>query len=327
MSTSRTEIEILRQGVVVRVLHLPTPVIRVGRHPDNEVVLIDPYVSSAHALILHVGDTLVVRDLRSRNGTWINDQRLVGEAPVADGDLVRLGGDVALRLRNAREIQPQAFCVIDLGAGTMHPIQRDRATFGSRPDATILLRNAAAVEASMEISEDGEVWLIRAEGSEQLNPGDTFEVGRSSFRLEEVEQSTSATWPVIRKVEYDYELVTSLDAPGGAYARLTDPSADLSRVVGAENRATVLFVLARRRLADLEVGLPKEDAGWMDDEEVMVAIWGRLAHSRAPSTYAVLLHRIRRELLEAGFDPGFLERRRGACRLRLDRIRLGIVET
>lgn len=318
---SRAELELLRDGVVVRVIRLLGAVSRIGRHPDNDVVLLDPFVSGTHAVIVRGAKGLVVRDLGSRNGTWINDVRVTAETAITEGDEVRLGDTAILRVRSVEAIPPQGLCVIDVRAGTMLPIQTDRVTFGSLTGCTIVIAGARPIEATVEYDADGALWLVRPEGATRLQPGDTFEVAACTFRLDPADMNAGTTLPILGKVAYQYELVTSLDAPGGPYARLYDPASGVARVIGAENRATVLFVLARRRLADLEAGV-REEAGWMDDDEVMVAIWGRQAHQRAPSTYAVLVHRIRRELLEAGFDPGLFERRRGACRLRLDRIRI-----
>jgi serine phosphatase RsbU (regulator of sigma subunit) len=64
---------------------------RLGRSPSNEVVLTDRCVSGEHAEITVDGGSARVRDLGSRNGTWINDRRCEGEEPLAPGDQLRLG--------------------------------------------------------------------------------------------------------------------------------------------------------------------------------------------------------------------------------------------
>jgi DNA-binding response OmpR family regulator len=61
----------------------------------------------------------------------------------------------------------------------------------------------------------------------------------------------------------------------------------------------------------------------MDDEGILVAVWGRAALRQAASNYSVLLHRLRKELDADGFDSTFIEKRRGATRVRLDAIELG----
>jgi len=49
-------------------------------------------VSTKHAAVLLSGDGCVVRDLGSRNGTFVNGQRITGDTPLADGDVIRCGG-------------------------------------------------------------------------------------------------------------------------------------------------------------------------------------------------------------------------------------------
>ncbi|MFW5860432.1 MAG: FHA domain-containing protein [Planctomycetota bacterium] len=63
-----------------------------GRHPgDKGIALTDSLASRRHARFTAEGDRLVVEDLGSSNGTWVNGQR-IGEAyALAPGDLVTIG--------------------------------------------------------------------------------------------------------------------------------------------------------------------------------------------------------------------------------------------
>ena len=70
--------------------------VAIGTSPDNEIVLSDPTVSRYH-LELHCEEGVLVRDLGSRNGTFVNDVR-IREAIVPIGARVRLGGSVLLLL-------------------------------------------------------------------------------------------------------------------------------------------------------------------------------------------------------------------------------------
>lgn len=70
---------------------------RVGRDPGNAVVLADDGVSREHAELVVAGDGVWLRDLDSRNGTWVAGQR-VGEAWLDEGARVRLGDALCLRL-------------------------------------------------------------------------------------------------------------------------------------------------------------------------------------------------------------------------------------
>lgn len=65
--------------------------IQIGRDPSNDVVLASPTVSRFHAQIERVGHRYCLRDLRSANGTFVNDQRIEKEVWLAEDDCVRIG--------------------------------------------------------------------------------------------------------------------------------------------------------------------------------------------------------------------------------------------
>ena len=68
--------------------------IGLGRHPLSDVRFDaerDLDVSSRHAGIVRHGDTFVVRDLGSTNGTFVNGARISGDLVLADGDVIGLG--------------------------------------------------------------------------------------------------------------------------------------------------------------------------------------------------------------------------------------------
>ncbi len=71
----------------------------VGRSPESHLQLVDPWISSMHAMFERRGDAVWVVDLDSRNGTFVGDER-VTEAAVPDGSVVRFGRtEVRLELR------------------------------------------------------------------------------------------------------------------------------------------------------------------------------------------------------------------------------------
>lgn len=65
------------------------PVTRIGRAPDNDVVITEPQVSAHHAEIEYRQGHFYLRDLRSTNGTWVNAERVQAEVILKYGDVVR----------------------------------------------------------------------------------------------------------------------------------------------------------------------------------------------------------------------------------------------
>jgi hypothetical protein len=58
---------------------------------DVEIQLDDPFASSRHARITRQGHVLVIEDLGSTNGTYLNDEPLNGPQPLHPGDRIRIG--------------------------------------------------------------------------------------------------------------------------------------------------------------------------------------------------------------------------------------------
>jgi hypothetical protein len=56
-----------------------------------EIRLDDPFASSRHARISRQGHTLVIEDLGSTNGTYLNEEPLTGPQPLHVGDRIRIG--------------------------------------------------------------------------------------------------------------------------------------------------------------------------------------------------------------------------------------------
>ena len=61
-----------------------------GRHPDSDIFLDDVTVSRKHAVFRREGDTFVVRDVGSLNGTYVNRER-IDEVALQTGDEVQIG--------------------------------------------------------------------------------------------------------------------------------------------------------------------------------------------------------------------------------------------
>jgi hypothetical protein len=69
----------------------------IGRSKANDVILQDVTVSSQHCRVRPMGEGFEVLDLRSTNGTFVNEER-VQRHPLKEGDELRVG-DVVLRFR------------------------------------------------------------------------------------------------------------------------------------------------------------------------------------------------------------------------------------
>jgi len=69
----------------------------VGRGDDVGIKLSDDTASRRHASIQVIEGHAFVEDLNSRNGTWINGERLEGARPLRDGDKIQIGSATVLK--------------------------------------------------------------------------------------------------------------------------------------------------------------------------------------------------------------------------------------
>ncbi|MGD9693480.1 MAG: ATPase, T2SS/T4P/T4SS family [Phycisphaerales bacterium] len=117
------------QGNVGLTFDLSGASVSIGRHPDNDIAIQDELASRFHCAVEPDGSGgWKVRDLGSRNGTRVNDER-VAETVVRVGDHIRIGKHV-FRVSGADEPVEMA-PVMDLGLAVAAPA----APKPRRPDA------------------------------------------------------------------------------------------------------------------------------------------------------------------------------------------------
>ena len=62
-----------------------------GRGDEADILLEDSFASSRHARLVPHGDVIVLEDLGSTNGTYLNGEPLRGPQPLHPGDRIRIG--------------------------------------------------------------------------------------------------------------------------------------------------------------------------------------------------------------------------------------------
>lgn len=70
---------------------LAAPISTIGRDVENDIVIVSKRVSREHARIRRDGRKLLLEDLDSTNGTYLNDQRVQTPQPLRDGDRIMIG--------------------------------------------------------------------------------------------------------------------------------------------------------------------------------------------------------------------------------------------
>lgn len=292
----------------------------IGRGPTNDVVLADDTVSWHHAQVWLEGGDPWIRDLGSRNGTWRNDQRITGSAPLEAGDRIRIGTSVEVVLSGPVEGPVEgarSLHVEDVKSGVRLLVRNDRFRIGSSEDCDLRVEGWPDRTATILVHPDGELWVGgQDEAGErwetQIEPGEEFEIRGRTLRVVRTHVTHAPTVDQAA-LAYPYALTATANGAGGPQVVVVDPISGQDCLVTG-NRGVLLFVLARRLAKDRDAGKAPAEEGWCTTQEVLTGVWGR--GQKEANHLNVLVHRLRGQLEDQGFDPWFIEKRRGGIRVR-----------
>lgn len=75
----------------------------IGRSSDADLPLADRFLSRQHARLFRDGERILVEDLDSHNGTFLNDQPVKAATEIRPGDVIKLSGTVVTLLEEGEE--------------------------------------------------------------------------------------------------------------------------------------------------------------------------------------------------------------------------------
>lgn len=280
----------------------------IGRAPSNRLHFAEPSVSWHHAIMWMADGEVQVQDLESTNGVFIDGVRLQGSAALSRASVVELGDRVRIVVAPAAASAPTRLMLEDLDQGrrfALHPGRNALAAMGLPTTAVIRLEADGALSA--ELGPDRSPIRLHA----------PLRLGGLRLRIVDTDRPPTVGQ---RDEPWPYRITARLDGPAGPEAELIDRVSGARHRVTAENRASLLYLLARQVRDDLAAGRPEADLGWCADDDLALWIWGR--GTRAASTLPVMVHRLRKELEGAGLDAGFLEKGKRMLRARLLDVRV-----
>jgi hypothetical protein len=220
--------------------------VAIGRQ-DADLVVEDPEVSRRHAVLRRSGGSVVVEDLDSTNGTFVNGERIRGPIKVGPGDQVRVG-------RTTLEIEPDQRADDTIVSLPLRPDQI--ATSEARPSVDV---SVESVDVAAEEDED----------ATQPLPARTLDEGarrppRSNRRWSSAAAVALAVLlaviAYVALVDRSAETDFATRANDACTALQPDPGLDLSRAPtrGELQRARNIRLQALGAIR--AVGLPEEDA-------------------------------------------------------------------
>jgi|HubBroStandDraft_1064217.scaffolds.fasta_scaffold24863_2 hypothetical protein len=286
----------------------------IGRAPTCALCLDELYVSAQHALMRWTQERWELKDLGSRNGTFLDGTRLsAGEVySVTVGSRLAFG-KLVQQWELADESSPSVM-VVPLDGREPVVIEGDLLALPS--------------------SEDPQVTIYRSEGSWVLEKADdsiapitnqqTFEVAGSVWRFC-CADNTSKTWLThspsmgveVRHLQLSFSIPSDR---GDTHLEMTWGGRAVDMGTRAHN--SLLLALARRRLEDAAEGLPETSCGWMYQEDL----------SQEPGLEFPQLNsdvfRIRKQFAAAGVldAANVIERRPRTRQLRIGTSRISIVQ-
>jgi hypothetical protein len=282
----------------------------VGRSSTCALPLDSIRISGAHAVFHWRGASWELRDLHSKNGTFVNQRRLEpGEAvAIAKGASIAFG-DPTHSFALAEDTPPLALARAEDGT----VVEADEEGFLVLPSPK---------QAEISISLHGGQWFVDTDDDRLVRDGDVLHAGGMDWVLElpaVVEQTLQVTEGASHRI----------DDIGLRFTVSRDGSVDVDVLHGRQATRLrprahhhLLLALARRRLADeaaaASTHLPASDQGWMDIADLRVLL------GASENSLNLDIHRARRQIGdEAGVLDGrlLIERRRGA-KIRLGAVRL-----
>lgn len=278
----------------------------VGRSPSCALRLDKKYVSGEHATLAWTGWAWEVRDLGSRNGTFVDGNRIEpgNPVPLHPGSRIAFGDpEEVFELVDAEP--PGALAT---------EIQSGKLTFGRNN----LLVLPAESEPEISIYQDSMgVWVMEGHDGEisQVVDQGIVTAGGRSWRLQ-LPFVTEGTPLVDMRPTLDTVSIRFGVSRNEEEVELTVIHRGVEIPLEPREHGYVLLTLARARLEDSH--LAPDQRGWRDRERLQKML------RMDANALNVAIHRARQQMLAAGIDggAGIVQVQRGQRRLGTDRFQL-----
>lgn len=271
-------------------------------------MLRDKHVSGEHAALIWSGVRWEVRDLGSRNGTFVNGARLDAGAAVG----LKQGSEVCFGHADS------AFVIDDVSAPSVVAIAVDDGELRAAADGMLALPSDDLPEVVVFADGRGGWCIDDGDGSALVSDGRVVKAAGRSWRLRvpEIAPGTAAVddGPTLDTVSLVFAVSRDEE-----HVQISVRHRGTETVLESREHAYVLVTLARERLEDADE--PLAEQGWVDRDRLlkMVMLDGNALN--------VAIYRARRQLAAAGVDgaAGIVEVRRGQRRIGLEPGRVEVV--
>ncbi|MEM7456421.1 MAG: sigma 54-interacting transcriptional regulator [Planctomycetota bacterium] len=141
---------------------MPGRTVTIGRSPTSQIVVKEEQASRKHAEIFQVQGKWTVRDLKSRNGTAVGEERVVGDRQLEPGDVIWIANTQLAFVNDlSSAYNRKVFSKVEIGNETITGLEvdDDQATLTELPiePTTITHRRQKTKFTSAEVEEDEEI--------------------------------------------------------------------------------------------------------------------------------------------------------------------------
>lgn len=276
----------------------------IGRGLHNDLVLARREVSADHAVVRWTGSGWDIRDLGSRNGTFVNAERLLPGVPrdLPPGAVVNFGG--AGEVWRLEDAGPPVTCAALVGGGIVRLAQ----------DELLALPDDEAPRALIYPGVDGRWVCEHAESVERLEDRQVIQVDGRPWQVFIAAPIELTVEPSHVKADIANVKLRFFVSRDEEHVSLSVVTNGIELPLGSRSFHYLLLTLARLRLADGACAdLPPASHGWVYQDELLkkLGIDG--------NKFGVDSFRARRQLLDAGVEgaAGIIERRPVSRQLRL----------
>jgi hypothetical protein len=280
----------------------------VGRATTATLRLPDKRVSGEHATLRYTGAGWEIRDLGSRNGTFVDGLKL-GPGEAAE---LKVGSRLSFG-----DPAPEYELVDDSAPGAVAREMRTGQVLAAK-DGLLGLPSAERPEILVFASSLGEWCAEMGEERREITDGDVIEAGGQSFALS-LPAATEGTLTVAAQARLETVTLKFAVSRDEEHVRITIVHRTGAVPLEPREHGYVLLTLARKRLEDK--GLPLSEQGWIDRDRLLKML------QLDPNGLNVAIYRARGQLAAAGIEDavGIVEVRRGQRRIGItaDRLEIG----
>jgi hypothetical protein len=295
---------------LLRALQAPEDVVlypehTLGRSKSCLLRVSHPGVSALHAVIFWADEAWFIKDLGSRNGTFVNGRRLAAgvREPLTKGTKLELGA-AGPEFEFADESPPQPLLVA-----------ADDPTFYRWISDSLAIPSEEQPEALLFVGQSGD-WCLESEaGVLRIEEHGLFTLGGRTFRLI-ASRGVPATATAEEQLTLPEALLKFSVSSDEEHVELTVDARGRSVSLGHRAHHYLLLTLARERQKQQDTGLSPGSQGWLERHDLERMLRQTQQHIN------LAVWRARRQFAEAGFADAIniVERRGSELRIGTTRI-------